>query len=672
MRGSTAKSHFSQLCQNFETNPFAEEELRCLFFDSSVINSRFEGEATQLMLAAQRGHYELATILLQEKADVSLKDSKGRTALHYAAESDSESMAKLLLAYRADPLASSDTGETPLFEALRRRNWAVAFALVHKLVDPPQGVLPPEVPECEDQKLAIARIAGRLAGLGWTDAPLRRLLGVLPSEKGVAPPSVGNADPPEKVKKSKPKKSKSKAKKIESAVPPPKQEPSPSIIVIPRKKEQSSLQRQAETQKQDAKLSILLAQKEQIMREIEQSELRCRELSDENSQLRAELEKMTNCSNSIRTHDSEQDEQNSKLFELNASVDQSSMESLCSLEIEEFVKKTFKANEELAPHIYELIDRVRQVLEGLRPKGQVCIEIYGSFQTGLRLGWSDVDLLVNSKFDSSSDTILEELNNQLANASFIVKRFFIPTASFPVLKLTSSDEFKAVKLDVTVSDPRHLGLQCAALVSTYLMAFPPLASLVLVVKQLLYNAGMNDSYEGGLSSYGVILMIVAFLQYLEFKVQFGSQHFSLGRLLKDLLKFYGGEFDYRNCMILPGLPDDRKIPFVYKQANHFPGFGQEGLTILDPLNPGNNVAKSTLKESKYLQLERLFAAAYFAVSEPCFCDLEHLKTCEPGSGYEVTIENESILQRVFHAYQNNVFSPFKFNGSQQRMNQPNF
>jgi len=50
------------------------------------------------------------------------------------------------------------------------------------------------------------------------------------------------------------------------------------------------------------------------------------------------------------------------------------------------------------------------------------------------------------------------------------------------------------------------------LVKSYMAEFPPLKHLTLVLKHLLFVCSMNDTYSGGLSSYGIILMIMSFLK----------------------------------------------------------------------------------------------------------------------------------------------------------------
>ena len=44
-----------------------------------------------------------------------------------------------------------------------------------------------------------------------------------------------------------------------------------------------------------------------------------------------------------------------------------------------------------------------------------------------------------------------------------------------------------------------------------LIFYECLKPLVLVLKQFIFSANLNDTYQGGLSSYGLILMIVSFL-----------------------------------------------------------------------------------------------------------------------------------------------------------------
>ena len=46
----------------------------------------------------------------------------------------------------------------------------------------------------------------------------------------------------------------------------------------------------------------------------------------------------------------------------------------------------------------------------------------------------------------------------------------------------------------------------------YLEKYKVLKLIILSLKTLLKNGSLNDPYKGGLSSYGLILMLVSFIQ----------------------------------------------------------------------------------------------------------------------------------------------------------------
>jgi non-canonical poly(A) RNA polymerase PAPD5/7 len=70
-------------------------------------------------------------------------------------------------------------------------------------------------------------------------------------------------------------------------------------------------------------------------------------------------------------------------------------------------------------------------------------------------------------------------------------------------------------IDITHMTEQHNGLKCVELVKEYILDCWFIEPLILVLKQMLRVNGLNDPYHGGLSSYGLLLMIVAFIQYRE-------------------------------------------------------------------------------------------------------------------------------------------------------------
>ncbi|KAJ3578622.1 hypothetical protein NPX13_g1949 [Xylaria arbuscula] len=97
------------------------ETLRLLHRHGADLEVRDHIGRTPLLWAATNSNIELARFLLENKANVSAANNRGRTALHLSAESNDEEnrddMVRLLLQYNADPEATSDGGWTPLHNA---------------------------------------------------------------------------------------------------------------------------------------------------------------------------------------------------------------------------------------------------------------------------------------------------------------------------------------------------------------------------------------------------------------------------------------------------------------------------------------------------------------------------------------------------------------------------
>lgn len=87
-----------------------------------------------LIAAVNCGLHDFAAVLLQNKADTSVRDSYGMTALHNAAEKGREQMVTLLLDNKADP-SSGNAGEwTPLEMLLKEEGKRASRTVVKLLV----------------------------------------------------------------------------------------------------------------------------------------------------------------------------------------------------------------------------------------------------------------------------------------------------------------------------------------------------------------------------------------------------------------------------------------------------------------------------------------------------------------------------------------------------------
>ena len=78
----------------------------------------------------------------------------------------------------------------------------------------------------------------------------------------------------------------------------------------------------------------------------------------------------------------------------------------------------------------------------------------------------------------------------------------------PIIKLT--DRRSQIKVDISFNMSN--GLVSANRIKQLTAEFPHLPRLVMVLKQFLLQRELNEVFTGGVSSYGVILMVVSFLQ----------------------------------------------------------------------------------------------------------------------------------------------------------------
>lgn len=207
-------------------------------------------------------------------------------------------------------------------------------------------------------------------------------------------------------------------------------------------------------------------------------------------------------------------------------------------------------------------------------------------------------LEIKSKDKIIDNDYLHVIEEHLNNYSDVVKtKKYIKGAAYPVLKLECTPEYSNKRLDITIKEMRHTGVNCVNLVKEYIIEYELiLRPLVFILKQMVYMADLNDPFTGGINSYGLILMVVAFLQNELRKSPITKEHISknLGHFFLNFLNTYGNVIDYNQVEIRPSLISEYRTDlgqFVQKQElNHSPNIT---LVIQDPLFRGNNVTRST-------------------------------------------------------------------------------
>ena len=178
---------------------------------------------------------------------------------------------------------------------------------------------------------------------------------------------------------------------------------------------------------------------------------------------------------------------------------------------------------------------------------------FGSSATTMALPSSDVDLVIRPPLDEASAPHLYDIRlfaNALRDEGWLASIHCIDTATVPVLKLVAPCKTKEgeaaiggdLKLDISMWRANHLGHSTLQLVLQLAHTWRPLAALMVVLKQLLAEHGLSNPGTGGLASYGLLLMVVRFLQVYQTRRTKRDYraiaHTSLGHLLLEFFKMY--------------------------------------------------------------------------------------------------------------------------------------
>eukprot|EP00944_MAST-04C_sp_MAST-4C-sp1_P015732 g15732.t1 len=239
-----------------------------------------------------------------------------------------------------------------------------------------------------------------------------------------------------------------------------------------------------------------------------------------------------------------------------------------------------------------------------------------------RCTWIEsVDLILQTKVSAKCETILLHPSILTSNCYFhLVQPFFL---QIPVIKIKTAAVpvpdvgFKSlIWIDICIERPKNLQhlpsprpirawpMKSKEFVNKMKDEFKLLKPLCLVLKQFLAHKGLNNAYNGGLSSYGLILMMVHILcrrksnrrassQKLVMKgamptfdlaSRYGDRrHFELAEVLLEFLTYYGLDFDPSVNGI--GMERGESLTtFERRQA-----YCQGALVVQDPIDPTNNV-----------------------------------------------------------------------------------
>ena len=280
------------------------------------------------------------------------------------------------------------------------------------------------------------------------------------------------------------------------------------------------------------------------------------------------------------------------------------------------------------------------------------VNLYGSHATNLCLPWSDLDVVLikkgnheninNINLEDDNSKFLSKLYEYIRNEPWVKECKLIGKASVPIIKLIAIEKYNNMSIDISIQDEKHFGLKCVDLVKSFLKEYQSLKPLVLAIKNILKQANLNDPYRGGISSYGLILMIVYFFQKQKssgIDISPGENNSNLGKLFFEFIQFYAIFFEPNKEIIClnNGINNKMFNEFDFPNITH-----NLELIIIDPLNRFNNVAKSC---QQFFNIKMSFIICLKTLLDDCECGCHYNQIGEKHDNLQV---EHCFLKRIFN------------------------
>ncbi|CAN8252781.1 unnamed protein product [Cochlearia groenlandica] len=243
----------------------------------------------------------------------------------------------------------------------------------------------------------------------------------------------------------------------------------------------------------------------------------------------------------------------------------------------------------------EAMESVNVAIQYIWPNCKV--KVFGSYKMGLCLPTSDIDMVIMESGIENPRQGLRELSRALSQMGIAENVLVISSARVPIIKFV--EKKSSISFDICFD--RENGPKAAEFIQDAVLRLPPLRPLCMILKVFLQQRELNVVSSGGLGSYALITMLIAFLNYLEDGRS--APEYNLGVLLVKFFDFYGRKLNTANVSVSCQMGD----PLFSKRKKGFRKKARLGIiSIEDPQAPENDLGKST---SNYFQIRSAFAMA---------------------------------------------------------------
>ncbi len=205
--------------------------------------------------------------------------------------------------------------------------------------------------------------------------------------------------------------------------------------------------------------------------------------------------------------------------------------------------------------------------------------------TKLAIDTSDMDIAIYGIQMEARSQALEQLHRKLKECKSVTGNQLILTASVPVIKLEMgfaglAEDFKSfvgqsegsqmepvkigkiksMKIDLVMNDSNELSNHqtklCADFIKKQMCEHPFLKPLTLTLKKYLGHKNLNSPFQGTMSSYALVLLVLALLKdmncvYPRFEF-YAPNNMWLGRAFTHFLSVFGDSANFNESIIVSG------------------------------------------------------------------------------------------------------------------------
>ncbi|CAB4377561.1 hypothetical protein RhiirA5_352341 [Rhizophagus irregularis] len=253
-------------------------------------------------------------------------------------------------------------------------------------------------------------------------------------------------------------------------------------------------------------------------------------------------------------------------------------------EIEEFVAYLCPTDIERMWRVFA-IRRIEECIKSSYPDAEIMV--FGSFNTGLYLPTSDLDIVCFIR--ENSQDILKQIAQLLYYHRISEERpITLTKAVVPIIKFRECH----TKFNVDISFNQSSGYTSSRAMKSYLDQWPSLGNMVIIVKWFLKHHGLDDPSNGGMGGFTVFCMMLSFFQTHPL-IRSGiliPDNENLGVLLIEFFELYGLKFNFFKVAIRVNDGGEYVLKDKESWTTKIP---RTNICIQDPSDSDNDIARST-------------------------------------------------------------------------------